>query len=305
MIKCLFGKHTWPVSMLLLGVLVLPPPPPASAQADNTAPTLVSAVASGGSSTVGTTIWLTYDEDLDPDSLPAPTAFSLSVTVPASGNAAAYTTQLQLSSYDRSGFTTPRAAVIHRTINLRQVLLTVLPGSAINAGETVSLSYTPDASDGPIQDAAGNDAAALSNQTVTNNVTFTATDRPTPISAHSLGRSLKLKFDDYLQRDSVPAASDFEVKLTRSSTETTATIDSVFSITYRTVTLVLSAANETEMGDTLKISYTPGANLIRNDARVGAAAISDMAVTNVTPSGGVASLNYSTPAGGYNGYGGI
>ena len=87
-----------------------------------------------------TTLELIYDETLDGASVPAAGAFA----VTAAGNAVT-----------ASGGSVGGSAV------------TLTLANAVQANQTVTLDYTPGTN--PIQDGAGNDAAALSGQSVTNN----------------------------------------------------------------------------------------------------------------------------------------
>ena len=89
----------------------------------------------------GSSLELTYNEALDADSDPATSAYSVSVN---SGTGTAP------SSVDVSGMT-----------------VTLTLGTAVTAGQTVTVTYTVPATN-PVQDAAGNDAAALTDQAVTN-----------------------------------------------------------------------------------------------------------------------------------------
>ena len=100
---------------------------------DNTAPALVSAVVGG------TTLVLTYDEALDTDSAPAPSAYSVSVA---------------------------GSAVTPSTVSVSdsQVVLTLAAEAAEDAAVTVS--YTAPATN-PVRDGVGNEAAALDAQPVT------------------------------------------------------------------------------------------------------------------------------------------
>ena len=106
------------------------------AEVDTTAPILDSATVDG------TSLVLAYDEDLDEDSEPATTAYSVSVN---SG------TGVAPSSVDVTG---------------KKVTLTL--STAVTAGQTVTVAYTVPSSN-PVQDTSENDAAALTNQSVTNN----------------------------------------------------------------------------------------------------------------------------------------
>ena len=108
-------------------------------QAGDTTPPSLSAASVNGS-----TLTLTYNEALDTNSLPASSAF----TVTVAGSAAALA--------DANPVAVSGSAV------------TLTLASAVTAGQMVTVSYTvPDTN--PVQDAAGNDAAALTNQAVTNN----------------------------------------------------------------------------------------------------------------------------------------
>jgi hypothetical protein len=105
--------------------------------ADVTAPALSSAIINAA----GTSLTLTYSEALDTGSTPALGDFALAGTT---------------------------LAALTGTPNVTgsTVVLTLAPG--VTVGETgITISYTPGGS--PIQDAAGNDAAALVTQAVTNN----------------------------------------------------------------------------------------------------------------------------------------
>jgi uncharacterized repeat protein (TIGR02059 family) len=114
---------------------------------DVTAPTLVSAAINAA----GTSLVLTYNEALDAGSVPAPGAYALAGTL--------------------------LAAITGVGVAGSAVTLTLAPAVALDeVGLTVS--YT--AGGAPVQDAAGNDAANLAGQPVTNNSThaFVPSDVP-------------------------------------------------------------------------------------------------------------------------------
>ena len=108
----------------------------AKTNTDTTVPSLDSATVDG------TSLELTYNEALDVGSEPATSAYSVSV---AEG------TGVAPSSVDVTGM---------------KVTLTL--GTAVTSGQTVTVSYTVPMSD-PVQDTSGNDAAELTNRSVTNN----------------------------------------------------------------------------------------------------------------------------------------
>ena len=88
----------------------------------------------------GSTLNLTYDQDLDADSEPDPGDFA----VTAGG-----------------------AAVIVSAVSISGQELTLTLAAAVEASQTVTISYTPGTN--PIRNGGGTDAAALTNQPVTNN----------------------------------------------------------------------------------------------------------------------------------------
>ena len=93
-----------------------------------------------GATVDGSTLVLTYDEPLDGASVPAAGAFA----VTAAGS-----------------------AITVQGVGVAGSAVTLTLATAVEANQAVTLAYTPGAN--PIQDAAGNDAAPLSRQTVTNN----------------------------------------------------------------------------------------------------------------------------------------
>ena len=107
---------------------------------DTTAPDLDTATVSGRS------LVLTYDENLDEDSEPATSAYSVSV--------------------DSGAGTAPSSvAVSDKTVTLTLA-------SAVTTGQTVTVTYTKPTSN-PVKDRSGNEAPGFTNQSVTNNTPST------------------------------------------------------------------------------------------------------------------------------------
>ena len=104
---------------------------------DTTGPTVTTAETN----TAGTTITLTYNEALDTNSVPANGDYALT-----SGGTANAITNVAVSG----------------------MAVTLTLTRAIISGQTVTLNYTPGTN--PIQDALGNDAAALTSRAIHNNV---------------------------------------------------------------------------------------------------------------------------------------
>ena len=208
-----------------------------------------------GATVNGSTLTLTYDKALDGASVPAASDFA----VTAAG-----------STVNVSG-----ASVAGSTVTLTLA-------TAVEAGQTVALDYTPGAN--PIQDAAGNDAAALSGQTVTNN-----TGRPVLTGATVNGSTLTLTYDKALDGASVPAASDFAVTAAGSTVNVSGA-----RVAGSTVTLTLATA--VEAGQTVALDYTPGANPIQDAAGNDAVPLSGQTVTNNTSGGGPITTPPGAPA---------
>ena len=112
---------------------------------DRTAPALET---TGGAVVVGDTLVLTYKEDLDEDSTPATSAYTVTVA---------------------------GAARTVSDVDVSDETVTLTLSSAVNPGQSVAVSYVKPSTN-PVQDLFGNDAAALTNQAVTNNTTATITN---------------------------------------------------------------------------------------------------------------------------------
>ena len=139
---------------------------------DTTPPSLTTAEVNA------TSLVLTYDEALDAASVPATTDFAI----------------------DTSGAAQSVGVV---AVSGTTLTLTLSPGVA--NGDTVS--YTANVT--PIQDLAGNDAASLVGQAVTNSTP--ATTPPSLTTAEVNTTSLVLTYDEALDAASVPATIDFAI----------------------------------------------------------------------------------------------
>ena len=126
---------------------------------DTTAPVLRSAT------TTALALGLTYDENLDADSEPGPSAFT--VTVDGASRAV---TGVSVGT---------------------KALLTL--ASAVRAGDTVTVSYTVPAMN-PLRDEASNPAASFADHPVTNETSATAPDAPTNLEATPGDGSVTLRW---------------------------------------------------------------------------------------------------------------
>ena len=220
-----------------------------------------------GAAVNGSTLILTYGEPLD------------GASVPATGDL--------VVTADGSAITVNGVSITGSTVTLTLA-------TAVEANQAVTLAYMPGAN--PIQDAAGNDAAALSRQTVTNNTGGTTDVTPPTLTGATVnGSTLILTYGEALDGASVPATGDFVVTADGSAI----TVNGV-SITGSTVTLTLATA--VEAGQTVTLAYTPGANPIQDAAGNDAALLSRQTVTNNT--GGTTDVTPPPTGGGGGGGGG-
>ena len=212
---------------------------------DATAPVLSRATVRGA------TLTLTWDEALDPESVPAASAF----TVKVGGSAAS------LAGSD------PVA------VGGSSVVLTL--ASAVSAGQAVTVSYTPPAT-GPIRDLAGNGAASLTDQAVAN------TAGPPELDGATVnGAALTLTWSEALDEDSVPAATAFTVKVNGSEVSLAAT--EPVAVAGAAVTLTLAAPVSADA--VVTVSYAvPDDGPLRDVDGNDAMAFADEVATNATPS---------------------
>ena len=194
-----------------------------------------------GAAVNGSTLVLTYDETLDGASIPARGDF----VVTAAGS----TTGVD-------------------GVHVRGSTATLTLATAVQAGQTVTLDYTPGAN--PIQDAAGNDAAPLSGQLVTNNTPGgPVTDTRAPLLTQTTvnAATLVLTYDETLDAASVPAPDDFVVWVDGSPV-------GVNGVSVSGLTVTLTLATAVQAGQTATVGYTPGDNPIQDAAGNDAAPLS-------------------------------
>ena len=175
----------------------------------------------------GTTLTLTYDEDLDENSEPSSDAFS--VTAGGTGR-----------------------AVDGVSVSGSSVILTL--GSAVAAEETVTVSYAAPADTAAlrIRDLAGNAAASFSDELVTNNTpppaNTPATGAPTITGTAQVGETLTADISGIGDDDGLPAESEFDYQWIRNDGSTDANIAGATDSTY-----VLLAA---DVGKFIKVRVT-------------------------------------------------
>ena len=180
----------------------------------------------------GLALVLVYDEPLDPASMPATGAYTVTATV---------------------GATTTTPAVSE--VSIYGIWVTLTLDAAPAAGATVTLAYAPPASN-PVQDEAGNDAPAFSGQTV--NVAAAPTPRRrarrrSP-ARRTVGQTLTAGTTAIMDADGLTSPS-YTYQWIRVATDNTET--NISSATASTYTLVAA-----DQGTTIKVrvSFTDDAS---------------------------------------------
>ena len=199
---------------------------------DTTGPIFASAAVAAD----GTTLTVTFDEDLDPNSRPAANFFSLTYTRPGG------------TSRTQTG--TGSVAISGKTATL------TLQGE-MSREHTLTLRYRkPGAS--PLQGTDGDDTADFSGEAVTNN---SAIDNSEPVlnSVAVNGRTLTLSYDEDLNAGKAPAGSEFVIWAWPDAGKTGARRvlrgTGTAAISGATVTVTLESG--VRHGETVESSYTP------------------------------------------------
>ena len=228
-----------------------------SAVEDSTPPGFVRAVVSSD----GGTITLTFDEVLDADQGPGNSDFTVKV------------------DGESVGLSSVSAAIVRGR--------TVVVGldTAVRSGQDVTMTYTDPTSDNDrsaIQDPAGNDAATLTDQMVTNASTVPDERAPEFVSAATSGHGLTitLTFDEILDSQRAPRTANFGLTVQGERRDI-----STVNVNGKTVELGLGAAITT--GQVITVAYTDptagvdDANAIQDRSGNDAASLSET-VTNAS-----------------------
>ena len=216
---------------------------------DSTAPTLSTATVDGS------TLVLTYDEALDAAHEPPNSAFSARV----------------------GGF---GRAVSNVAIAGMTVTLTLL-GTAVTAGQTVVVTYTPPGNAGNttrLQDAAGNEAGGLTNQAVQNN-TGGATTPPGPVTnlAETTVTQVAITWD----WDAVTGATSYEYRVALGSASFSGNWVSVAALTAVTVDRLTAG---TEYKIQVRARNTAGTgNIVQDTATTNNPALPSLVWTPAAP----------------------
>ncbi len=205
---------------------------------DGTAPTLQTATVNG------TSLVLAYDESLNSSSNPATSDFAVYVdTAPTSVDA----------------------------VSVGDSSITLTIGAGVTNYSALTVSYTAAAA--PIEDLAGNDAANLNGEAVTNNTPDTFA--PTFVKARVTGDTITLTYNEDLDEASVPSGFTFDVT-SGGSPLTISTID----VTGATVVITLSG--DVSDGTEILISYTASGSSIQDETGNDVASLSDALVVRTS-----------------------
>ena len=234
---------------------------------DNTGPEFASAEVAAN----GTTLTVTFDEDLDASSAPAGSAFTVTLTRP-------------------SGEAGTISSTATTTISGKTVTVTL--SEIVSSDTTLTLGYTKPATN-PLQDAAGNDTEDFSGKEVTNSST---TDRLPPVrqSISVNARTLTLTFDEDVDEDSAPAGSAFTVRATMGAGNRSLSGTGTAAVSGKTVTVTLASAVARD--ETVESSYQPLPCSLLGDCAPSQDPLQDAAGNDVTLFSSVSTTNNSPAA---------
>ena len=223
----------------------------------------------------GMSLVLVYDEPLDPASMPATGAYTVTATV---------------------GATTTNPAVSEVSIYGIWVTLTLDAPPA--AGATVTLAYAPPASN-PVQDEAGNDAPAFSGQSVNGAAGNTApTGAPTITGTAEVGQTLTAVTTGIMDDDGLtsPTYTYQWIGVATDNTETN--ISSATASTYTlvaadqgtTVKVTVSFTDDASNAETLTSAATATVSAAPNTPATGAPTITGTAQVGQTLTAGTTAI---------------
>ena len=223
----------------------------------------------------GMSLVLVYDEALDPASMPATGAYTVTATV---------------------GATTTNPAVSE--VSIYGIWVTLTLDAAPAAGATVTLAYAPPASN-PVQDEAGNDAPAFSGQKVNGAAGNTAaTGAPTITGTAQVGQMLTAGTTAIMDADGLTSVS-YTYQWIRVATDNTETnISSATASTYMlvaadqgtTVKVTVSFTDDANNPETLTSAATAAVSAAPNTLATGAPTITGTAQVGQTLTAGTTAI---------------
>ena len=223
----------------------------------------------------GLSLVLVYDEPLDPASMPATGAYTVTATV---------------------GAITTNPAVSE--VSIYGIWVTLTLDAAPAAGATVTLAYAPPASN-PVQDEAGNDAPAFSGQKVNGAAANTlATGAPTITGTAQVGQTLTAGTTAIMDADGLTSVS-YTYQWIRVATDNTETnISLATASTYplvaadqgTTVKVTVSFTDDANNPETLTSAATAAVSAAANTLATGAPTITGTAQVGQTLTAGTTAI---------------
>lgn len=204
-----------------------------------------------GSDSTGYQLITTYNEPIDPTSVPDPTDYQVYV----------------------DGVLSPVASVVITGADSIKYLVT-----PVRYGQTIVLNYTPGVH--VLRDLAGNAIGSVSNQVVQNLVPDTTA--PTVLSriTNNTGTQITMAASEALDASSVPAASDFVLKV---GGVTYPSSSYTVSIVDNDLVLFVLSGTPINFGQNIVLSYTAGTNKLRDVAGNLMANFTNQLVSNLVP----------------------
>ena len=191
-----------------------------------------------------------------PGDTTAPTLLSASINTAGTVLSLAYNETLNATTASASDFTVSVNGVPYSvsSVAISTSVVQLSLGSAVEAGSTVTVSYTAPtpnswATNLAVQDSAGNDAVSLSLQTVTNNSTAGPDIAPPTLSSvNASGTTVTLQFNETLKSTPTPSLSAFTVFVGE-----TPVVPTAISISGSSVSLTLPSS--VPSGTEVRVSY--------------------------------------------------
>ena len=207
----------------------------------------------------GRTLTVTFGEELDPDSAPAGSAFTVSG---------------MHGGGIRTG--TGTASIAGRTA-------TVTLDLAVVKGDPVSVSYARPASGNRLRDLAGNAVETFTGKRLANNTPHAAPEFVSAAIRQGASQYLSINFTNALDEDSEPAGSAFTVRETKNGRTRTIRGTGTVNVTGSPVHVKLARA--VEPGATVTLSYRkPSANPLIDREGLAVESFSNKGVSNGAPS---------------------
>lgn len=226
------------------------------APASNSATSNIAVQDSVGNDALAFTNTAVTNSSTVPGDVTAPTLVSASLNTAGTVLSLAYNETLNATTASASDFTVSVNGVPYSvsSVAISTSIVQLTLGSAVEAGRTVTVSYTAPtpnswATNPAVQDSAGNDAVSLSAQAVTNNSTAGPDIAPPTLSSvNASGTTVTLQFNETLKSTPTPSLSAFTVFVGE-----TPVVPTAISISGSSVSLTLPSS--VPSGTEVRVSY--------------------------------------------------